>query len=75
MVRARRAAVGGRMRELRKQAGLTQEAVAGAAGLTRQFYLVVEAGQRTCSWTTCSRSLTRSLPIPASSSQSCRLAG
>ena len=44
MVRARRAAVGGRMRELRKQAGLTQEAVAGAAGPTRQFYLVVEAG-------------------------------
>ena len=49
MVRARRAAVGGRMRELRKQAGLTQEAVAGAAGLIRQFYLVVEAGQRTLS--------------------------
>lgn len=37
------------MCELRKQAGLTQEAVAEAAGLTRQFYLAVEAGQRTLS--------------------------
>jgi transcriptional regulator with XRE-family HTH domain len=48
-VSARRAAVGRRMRELRKQAGLTQEAAAEAAGLTRQFYLAVEAGQRTLS--------------------------
>jgi transcriptional regulator with XRE-family HTH domain len=37
------------MRELRRQAGLTQEAAAEAAGLTRQFYLAVEAGQRTLS--------------------------
>lgn len=49
MVSARRAAVGRRMRGLRRQAGLTQEAVAEAAGLTRQFYLAVEAGQRTLS--------------------------
>jgi DNA-binding XRE family transcriptional regulator len=49
VVSARRAAVGRRMRELRNQAGLTQEAVAEAAGLTRQFYLAVEAGQRTLS--------------------------
>jgi transcriptional regulator with XRE-family HTH domain len=46
---ARRAAVGGRMRQLRMRAGLTQEAVAEAAGLTRQFYLAVEAGRRTLS--------------------------
>src|SRR5215472_9124563 len=49
IVSARRAAVGRRMRALRKQAGLTQEAVAEGAGLTRQFYLAVEAGQRTLS--------------------------
>ena len=45
----RRAAVGRRMRELRKRAGLSQAAVAQAAGLSRQFYLQVEAGQRTLS--------------------------
>jgi transcriptional regulator with XRE-family HTH domain len=46
---ARRAAVGRRMRSLRNQAGLTQAAVAEESGLTRQFYLAVEAGQRTLS--------------------------
>jgi transcriptional regulator with XRE-family HTH domain len=48
-VSARRSAVGQRMRELRKRAGLTQQAVADAAGLTRQFYVTVEAGRRTLS--------------------------
>ena len=46
---ARRAAVGRRMRSLRNLAGLTQAAVAEESGLTRQFYLAVEAGQRTLS--------------------------
>ena len=49
MTAARRVAVGSRMRQLRIQAGRTQEAVAEAAGLTRQFYLAVEAGRRTLS--------------------------
>jgi transcriptional regulator with XRE-family HTH domain len=46
-VTARRIAVGRKMRELR--AARTQDEVARAAGLTRQFYLAVEAGQRTLS--------------------------
>ena len=45
----RRAAVGRRMRDLRKRAGLSQAAVAQAAGLSRPFYLRVEAGLRTLS--------------------------
>ena len=48
-VSARRAAVGRRMRGLRKRAGLSQAAVAEAAGLSRPFYLRVEAGRRTLS--------------------------
>jgi len=34
------------MRELRKRADVTQEAVARATGLSRQFYVGVERGQR-----------------------------
>ena len=45
----RRKAVGSRMRELRKQAGLTQAQVADAASLSRFFYLEIEAGRRTLS--------------------------
>lgn len=48
-VSARRAAVGQRMRELRQRAGLTQAQLADAAGLSRGFYLRVEAGRRTLS--------------------------
>ncbi len=46
---ARREAVGSRMRELRKRAGLTQAQVATAARLSRFFYREVEAGKRTLS--------------------------
>jgi transcriptional regulator with XRE-family HTH domain len=45
----RRAVVGRRMRDLRKRAGMSQAAVAQAAGLSRPFYLRVEAGRRTLS--------------------------
>ena len=48
-VSARRAAVGRRMRDLRTGAGLSQAAVAEAAGLSRPFYLQVEAGRRNLS--------------------------
>lgn len=48
-IAARREAVGSRMRELRKHAGLTQAQVADAAGLSRFFYLEIEAGHRTLS--------------------------
>jgi DNA-binding XRE family transcriptional regulator len=48
-VSARRAAVGRRMRDLRRGARLSQAAVAEAAGLSRPFYLRVEAGRRTLS--------------------------
>ena len=48
-IAARREAVGNRMRELRKRAGLTQAQVADAASLSRFFYLEVEAGHRTLS--------------------------
>jgi DNA-binding XRE family transcriptional regulator len=45
----RREAVGSRMRDLRKRAGLTQAQVAAAARLSRYFYREVEAGRRTLS--------------------------
>ncbi len=48
-VAARRAAVGRRIRELRRNAGMTQEAVARAAGMSRPFYAGVEAGTRNVS--------------------------
>ena len=48
-IAARREAVGNRMRELRRRAGLTQTQVADAASLSRFFYLEVEAGHRTLS--------------------------
>lgn len=46
---ARRAAVGRRIRDLRENARIPQAAVADAAGLSRSFYLHVEAGQRNVS--------------------------
>jgi DNA-binding XRE family transcriptional regulator len=48
-VLARRMAVGRRMRDLREGVGLSQAAVAEAAGLSRPFYLAVEAGRRNIS--------------------------
>lgn len=45
----RRAAVGRRIRELRRAAGKTQEEVAGAAGVSRSFYVGVEVGRRNVS--------------------------
>jgi transcriptional regulator with XRE-family HTH domain len=41
-----RQAFGARVRELRKTAGLTQEALAGAAGMDRAFLVEIEAGRR-----------------------------
>jgi transcriptional regulator with XRE-family HTH domain len=40
-----RRAFGDRVRELRKQAGLTQEALAGAAGMDRSFLAEIEGGR------------------------------
>lgn len=42
--RERRQRVGNRLRELRKQRGLTQEKLAQAAGLDRSFYVEIENG-------------------------------
>lgn len=46
---ARRVAVGRRIRDLREQARISQAAAAEAAGLSRPFYVGVEAGQRNVS--------------------------
>ena len=43
---ARRARFGARIRELRQEAGLTQEQVALAAGLDRPFLVQIEGGKR-----------------------------
>lgn len=45
----RRAAVGRRIRDLREDARISQAAVADAAGLSRPFYVGVEAGRRNVS--------------------------
>jgi transcriptional regulator with XRE-family HTH domain len=45
----RRAAFGRRLRTLREQAGLTQTALAAAAGLDRSFYNEVETGRHSIS--------------------------
>ncbi|MFF5265541.1 helix-turn-helix domain-containing protein [Actinomadura viridis] len=46
---ARRVAVGRRIRDLREEARISQAAVAETAGLSRPFYVGVEAGQRNVS--------------------------
>lgn len=45
----RRAMFGNRLRSIREQRGLTQEAVANSAGLDRSFYVQLEGGKRTVS--------------------------
>ncbi|MFL6122124.1 helix-turn-helix domain-containing protein [Actinophytocola sp.] len=45
VVPERRAAFGRRLRLLREQAGLSQTAVAAAAGIDRSFYAEVEAAK------------------------------
>lgn len=45
VVRRRRQAVGARLSELRRGAGLSQEALANAAGLDRSFYVEFENGR------------------------------
>jgi transcriptional regulator with XRE-family HTH domain len=42
----RRAVFGGRLRELRQAAGLTQEQLALAAGIDRPFLVQIEGGKR-----------------------------
>ncbi|TLQ39230.1 helix-turn-helix domain-containing protein [Streptomyces marianii] len=46
---SRRQVFGGRLRELRTQAGRSQADVARAAGLDRAYYVGVEAGKRNIS--------------------------
>jgi transcriptional regulator with XRE-family HTH domain len=43
---------GGRLKELREQAGLTQEQLAHAAGLTKDGIAQLEQGRRSPSWET-----------------------
>lgn len=58
-----RAAFGQRVRALRKAAGLTQEALAGAAGMDRAFLVEIEAGRRNPSLDTIHR-LADTLGVP-----------
>jgi transcriptional regulator with XRE-family HTH domain len=48
-IRLARAALGGRLREIRKSRGMTLTAVARQAGLSRSFYTQVEQARQTIS--------------------------
>lgn len=45
VVRARRVQFASRLRDLRREAGLSQEAVAHQAGLDRSFYVEIETAK------------------------------